>query len=95
MSSTDRTQEHAKLSGEAIDSYKDAIRREACVLAIDEDEMSVGEARRFLKLDEKEQLVADWGPSKLYYKRAVEWFEDHRSEFIPGFTSEMGTESDR
>ncbi len=63
MSSTDRTQEHAKLSGEAIDSYKDAIRREACVLAIDEDEMSVGEdPSRYLKLDEKEQLVADWGP---------------------------------
>lgn len=72
----------SKLSGDAIDEYRDAVLRKACVLAVEEDEMSVSEARRFMALDRQTQIRVEWGPDEEYRDMAVEWFTEHREEIV-------------
>lgn len=72
-----------RLHARARDAYDKAIRRKACDIAVENGEMSENEAWRWLKLDRKDQLRSELGPTAEYLKRAEkqlrqEWKEEHR-----------------
>ncbi len=68
-----RSPELSALSGKAINEFDRAIRRMACVFAVEDDEMSVNEAVRYLKLDEKERIQSPLELPDGYEQEAKEW----------------------
>lgn len=79
---TRTTQRTALMNSKAIREYNEAIRRMACVLAVRDDEMSENEADRWIKLDDDERRVVDWGPPTEYLDRAEDWLQNERAERI-------------
>jgi len=58
------------LRAQAVCDYEEAHVTMACVIAVENDEMSVSEGKRWMQLDEKERLMVDWGPADEHMKTA-------------------------
>lgn len=70
----------ARFRSAAIESFEEAVETQACVLAIEDGELSVNEARRYLKQDRRDRVGSPLAPPREYVAAARDWLSDEHQE---------------